>query len=90
MSAPVKYIYDQCRQYDKTALIDEYNTTKKCHGCQEYLRVLHESNMGRKVEHDPRSGGIRRCLSPACRGHNLVSRDINAALNILSASRLAR
>ena len=64
-------------------MVNEYNTTKKCHDCHQYLQVLHEKDMRKDAKDNYEIRGLRRCLSTACHKHRLVLRDLNAAKNIL-------
>ena len=82
VSVPVKYFYKRCQLRYETKLVNEYNTTKKCHRCHERMEAVHHKEMGRTVPNNPEIRGLRRCKSTVCHGR-LVSRDRNSALNIL-------
>jgi hypothetical protein len=61
--------------------VDEYNTTKMCNGCGKILSAMYKP-FGKKKPNGKKEEirGLRRCKNECKR---LISRDRNAALNIL-------
>jgi transposase len=82
LSAPTTFLSKRCAKHYPTIYVDEYNTTKVCHGCDEKLCPI----LKRTGEDEKREiRGLRWCSSTKCR--TLVNRDLNAALNILRCFR---
>lgn len=77
LSAPTTYVSKRCAKHFPTLFVDEYNTTKVCHCCDERLCAVSKDN--RQVR------GLRWCCSTKCR--TFLNRDMNAALNILRCFR---
>ena len=73
LSAPTTYVSKRCAKHFPTLFVDEYNTTKVCHCCDERLCPVMKD--AREVR------GLRWCCSTKCR--TFLNRDMNAALNIL-------
>jgi hypothetical protein len=73
LSVPTTYLAKRCSIHFSTVFVDEYNTTKICHGCDTKLcPVIFDGKECR---------GLRWCGSTKCR--TFLNRDLNAALNIL-------
>lgn len=82
LSAPTTFLSKRCSKHYPTIYVDEYNTTKVCHGCDEKLcPILKMTREEKKRE----IRGLRWCSSTKCR--TLMNRDLNAALNILRCFR---
>lgn len=79
LSAPTTYLSKRCAQHFPTIFVDEYNTTKICHCCNQRLSTV--IRQGQEVR------GLRWCCSTNCR--TFQNRDLNAALNILRCFRSA-
>ena len=77
LSAPTTYVSKRCAKHFPTIFVDEYNTTKVCHCCDERLCPVMKD--AREVR------GLRWCCSTKCR--TFLNRDMNAALNILRCFR---
>jgi hypothetical protein len=76
-SVPNKRWAKTCSRFHKTRFINEFRTTRVCSVCNSILhRVQFE-----KISKFP-VRGLRWCSSTICR-NTFVSRDLNAALNIL-------
>jgi len=73
LSAPTTSVNRRCAKHFPTVFVDEYNTTKVCHCCNERLCPVMKD--AREVR------GLRWCCSTNCR--TFLNRDMNAALNIL-------
>jgi hypothetical protein len=73
LSAPTTYLSKTCSHHFPLVFVDEYNTTKVCHCCNERLCPVKKE--------DKEVRGLRWCCSTKCR--NFLNRDLNAALNIL-------
>eukprot|EP00960_Hanusia_phi_P059891 764319-Hanusia_phi.AAC.2 len=72
---PVKWIKEQCKRRYKTVEIDEFLTTRCCNQCGQHLGDFRrEGNLVR---------GLKWCASHQCSKTRFVSRDVNAAMNIL-------
>ena len=80
VSVPTTSLAHKCMKKFCTVLVDEFRTSKCCRRCKEELCVLKREADGAARE----IRGLRCCRSSNCRKtHYLVSRDLNAALNIL-------
>ena len=75
-SVPTVFVRRRCAKHFDITLVDEYNTTKVCHCCDQHL--WHVNIAGKKVR------GLKWC--PTRR--EFRDRDKNAALNILRCFRL--
>jgi len=73
LSAPTTALSKRCAIHFPLVFIDEYNTTKVCHSCDEKLCPVMLNGQERR--------GLRWCCSTKCR--TFLNRDSNAALNIL-------
>jgi len=73
LSAPTTYLSKTCSHHFPLVFVDEYNTTKVCHCCNERLCPVKKD--------DKEVRGLRWCSSTKCR--TFLNRDLNAALNIL-------
>ena len=78
---PVKAVRKALRQ-KKVELYDvnEYNTSKLCHGCHKVLEPMYSEGGAKKGEP---IHGVRRCTTSEHCKRKTLNRDINAALNIL-------
>ena len=73
LSAPTTYVSKRCAKHFPIIFVDEYNTTKVCHCCDQRLCPVMKD--GREIR------GLRWCRST--KRHTFLNRDMNAALNIL-------
>ena len=80
LSAPTTSLSKKCAQRYKTYMIDEYNTTKVCHKCDQPLHPVGEEINGKRSVYQ-QIRGLRWCSSTKC--HNFLNRDKNAAINMI-------
>lgn len=86
-SVPTTALSQACKRHFKVEMVDEFNTTKCCRNCGEMLhsvkrdRIIIKDGEEKIVRADVR--GLKNCCSSLCFKTRLVSRDMNAALNIL-------
>ena len=83
LTVPCKEMYRQISKRYPTTLVDEFRSTKCCHRCicaDVYSELLSMRRQRRGLPALEDNRGLRRC--PTCRKLPLVSRDMNAALNI--------
>ena len=78
LSSPTTSISKKCSQHYKTEFVDEFNTTRICHDCDNLLNKVIKIVDG-KIR-DVR--GLKLCCSTSCHS-SFKNRDLNAALNIL-------
>jgi hypothetical protein len=76
LSSPTTALSKRCSEHYSMIFIDEFRTTKCCHRCGDELKGMKRE--GREIR------GLRCCRSSNCLKAQLVSRDLNAALNILA------
>lgn len=79
LSAPTTTLSKRCAEHYPVVFIDEFRTTKCCYRCGSELNVMQRD--GREIR------GLRCCSSSNCLKTRLISRDQNAALNILACYR---
>lgn len=79
LSSPTSALSKRCAEHYPIVFVDEFRTTKCCHGCGCELKGVKRN--GYEVR------GLRCCSSSNCLKTRLVSRDLNAALNILACYR---
>ena len=76
LSSPTSALSKRCSEHYSIVFVDEFRTTKCCNKCGNELKEMKRE--GREIR------GLRCCRSSNCLKSHLVSRDLNAALNILT------